>query len=1422
MWLSYHNCNNKLYSSDILLLVACLCVFVSYSLFLQKIKNNMAKNINRKVTIYLNGKEVENSIENVRKKIRDLRKEQAKAVIGSEDYIRTTKEIRQLDKVIAKHNRELGRTDSLWDCIIKKMGDVGNTLSGLSVINDIYSGGVDTLRSLVEDAAQLDDTYADVMKTTGLTKDSVESLNKAFQKIDTRTSREELNKLAYEAGKLGISSEEDVLKFVKAADKINVALGDVLGDDAMVQIGKLSMIYKDSTVMMQGQDLEKQMLAIGSAVNMLGQSSTANEAYMIDFMGRLGGIAVQAGLSADQILGFASALDQDMQKVEMSATAFQKLIQMMIQKPEQFAETAGKSVKDFSNLIKTDMNEAVMSVLKGFQGKNGYDELVLLFKDLGLDGARAAQAISSLTNSIDEINTAQAIANKEIAMGASVVREFEVKNNSLQAQMEKAQKSFQDVRIELGQQLYPIIINMTKSSTTGIRLLNATITAVKENKTSFGLLAGALLALTAARLKSVAMAKLENSWLAKLTPSRLIETIQTNNQARAEAKLTLVRAKSELATTKQRIATYKKIIADKAEWQRKGAVGLVLTAENQLRLLNSKVIVQQTAVTKAHAAAMKATPWGAMLAGVMALTAGIVKLVTSSAKFKLNKELSEASKEMGRTTAKSNYLFDKLQKLTSGTDEYKKVLGQLNDLYPEIIGKYTDEEGKLKDIAKARREVTDAIKENIYEKARENQLSEHAENLVAKQEKIYNKVRKIIAGTVNKSDAVNADDMTSDIIADIMKNLENKDIGNSRDRYEAVSKAIENSQWMQRRTARANIVPELIEYVEAIANYNKATEEINSRIDAIIGKEKETVVVENEETEEEKQKKKEAAEEAARVAKERVEKIKSAVEGIKNVIASMNNDTLPQMQKNFADIEAEAEKVKKQLLQAYGVGDANGLNDEGKKLFADLDSAVLAKKAKVFRDIIEKTNNEADKLNNRLSGQSSNEFLEKANSEIAKFKESIADVVTKIDELNEKRAFLSAELETATGDEKKSLEGFVSEIDEALKKWDGVKKTIADSAFEGLSLSVGDSNFHAENRDRFSSVFTDSEYSDKIAEITAKYNEMVTAYEQIITAKQALSGTEGISDKRRKEIEEEIEALKHQREELEATRDVQLKMAEEDHFGKMFDSLIERIQTFGDLIVGLFDNIHSLLSNIEDSELQRLENAKNENIERLDEQLEAGIVSEEEYKKKKEALDAEYDEKQKAIQLQQFEREKALAIVEATMAAAMAILRVWSDAGNGSVTARAVQSALVAASTGVQIAAIANQPKPFARGGYVDEKTYFMAGEAGKEWIASNALLRDSKTAPVIEALEKYQRGNRSALEMIGFPRINYQGAKSAVESRAERAMVIESHNRDMAKTLADLAVYLKDPRNRQAVISRKTMIDFESNEAFLRNVAKM
>jgi hypothetical protein len=77
--------------------------------------------------------------------------------------------------------------------------------------------------------ADFDDKVADVMKTTGLAKDQVVALNTELEKINTRSSQEELLNLARIAGKLGINASKDVLEFVNAADKINVALSEDLG-----------------------------------------------------------------------------------------------------------------------------------------------------------------------------------------------------------------------------------------------------------------------------------------------------------------------------------------------------------------------------------------------------------------------------------------------------------------------------------------------------------------------------------------------------------------------------------------------------------------------------------------------------------------------------------------------------------------------------------------------------------------------------------------------------------------------------------------------------------------------------------------------------------------------------------------------------------------------------------------------------------------------------------------------------------------------------------------------------------------------------------------------------------------------------------------------------------------------------------------
>lgn len=67
--------------------------------------------------------------------------------------------------------------------------------------------------------------------------------------------------------------------------------------------------------------MKENMLTIGSAVNSVAQNSSESEPYLVEFTARMGGVAKQAGLAITDVMGFASALDQNMLRSEMASTA---------------------------------------------------------------------------------------------------------------------------------------------------------------------------------------------------------------------------------------------------------------------------------------------------------------------------------------------------------------------------------------------------------------------------------------------------------------------------------------------------------------------------------------------------------------------------------------------------------------------------------------------------------------------------------------------------------------------------------------------------------------------------------------------------------------------------------------------------------------------------------------------------------------------------------------------------------------------------------------------------------------------------------------------------------------------------------------------------------------------------------------------
>ena len=275
---------------------------------------------------------------------------------GTDEWNKQCESIKRVKAEIANVNEELRETEKenvgLVDRINGFVDKWGNIIAGAAAVG---TGLVMAGRKAVNAFAEMDAEMANVRKFTGLADDEVKELNEDFKKMDTRTSREDLNKLAEEAGRLGKSSKEDVLGFVKAADQINVAL-DELGEGATLTLSKLTNIFGDEARL----GTEKSLLAVGSVINDLSQNCTASAGYLAEFGKRMAGVGAQAGMTIPQIMAFAAVLDSQGQACEMSATALSQLIMNLFKEPSKIAKATGMDLDELNKALKRSTNEGLL------------------------------------------------------------------------------------------------------------------------------------------------------------------------------------------------------------------------------------------------------------------------------------------------------------------------------------------------------------------------------------------------------------------------------------------------------------------------------------------------------------------------------------------------------------------------------------------------------------------------------------------------------------------------------------------------------------------------------------------------------------------------------------------------------------------------------------------------------------------------------------------------------------------------------------------------------------------------------------------------------------------------------------------------------------------------------------------------------
>lgn len=424
----------------------------------------------------------------LQKTLRQLRNELNGIERGTAAWNAHIAKIKAVKAEIERVNETLAEQKSLSDRV---MDWVNKWQMALVAVGAAITGLVMAGRKAVNAFAEMEQEMANVRKFTGMSAYEVSSLNEEFKKIDTRTPREELNQLAQEAGRLGKTSQEDVLGFVRAADKINVALDD-LGSGATLTLSKLTGIFGDEKRL----GTEKSLLAVGSVINELSQNCSASAPYLAEFASRMGGVGSQANMTVQQIMGFAAVLDSNNQKLEASATALSQVTVRIYQDPAKYARVAGMDIEKFANLVKTDMNAALIEFLSTLKQAGNMDVLSPMFKDMGENGSRAISALSTLANHISEVRSQQEVANVAFEEATSIDTEFAVQNNTVQAGLDKAKNRVHELAVELGEKLQPIMRMVISSSTIALRALSAMVDFFIKYRREVVSLGAAILAYT--------------------------------------------------------------------------------------------------------------------------------------------------------------------------------------------------------------------------------------------------------------------------------------------------------------------------------------------------------------------------------------------------------------------------------------------------------------------------------------------------------------------------------------------------------------------------------------------------------------------------------------------------------------------------------------------------------------------------------------------------------------------------------------------------------------------------------------------------------------------------------------------------------------------------------------------------------------
>ena len=433
-------------------------------------------------------------------KLKDLKKalQEGKTALNnmSERDPKRKQLVDDLKRIQAQIDKNTGATNKLNQANKGLSATLATTAKNLATYM-IGFVGFNKVKGMIEDVfkanVRLSDSLANIRKVSGLSSEAINQLYRNLTQIDSRNTLETLNQLAYTGAKLGIGQNYGVAGltgFVKAAEQVQMALGEDMGEKALPELSKMVEVMG----LIPKYGVEQSMQKAASAIFQLGATSTATGSNIVEFSKRLMGLANVSRISTQDLLALGSASDAMGLMPEVSATAFNKLFTSIQRQHNLIEESLGMEkgrIKELYDEGKT--MDAIVEIFERMNQKGNLNLLGSIFKDLGSDGARLVNVMATMADRADILRKHLQTSRDAFREGEAVIGEYMIQNQTAAALLERASnlwaKAFTnpegvDMVKEMAQAWYDLSKQMTQSEA----LMQSLHTSINAIATGIGAL----------------------------------------------------------------------------------------------------------------------------------------------------------------------------------------------------------------------------------------------------------------------------------------------------------------------------------------------------------------------------------------------------------------------------------------------------------------------------------------------------------------------------------------------------------------------------------------------------------------------------------------------------------------------------------------------------------------------------------------------------------------------------------------------------------------------------------------------------------------------------------------------------------------------------------------------------------------------